>query len=222
MKDCCIVILTHLPKLVGEDEKSFIQVLKVFNNKRDIKLVIPTTISTEYYDKFKETYNFEYLKVNPEWQKSFRSYNEMRCNKDFYYLFLDYKYILTYETDAWVFYDNLDYFISLDYDYYGSPWPHFNHIIGNSGFCLQKVSKMIDITSKYSFKFNRFNTEGICDTWLCLHHGNDMNICDLENACNFSIENMCDYYKQFIKDIPMGLHGKMTYRYRYNPELIKQ
>lgn len=61
---------------------------------------------------------------------------------------------------------------------------------------------MIDITSKDS------NISGINeDGWFCLRHSNEMNICDLKTACNFSMESMGDGYLDMIDTVPMGLHG---------------
>jgi len=79
----------------------------------------------------------------------------------FYEPFLDYEYILIYHTDAFVFYDALEYFCSLGYDYIGAPWsawfPWFRKIardklepagisrVGNGGFCLRKVKAFYDL-----------------------------------------------------------------------------
>lgn len=198
-KDVCVVILTHLDKLSGDDEKSFLRALKIFT-KRDIKLVLPNSVNKSYYEQFKE--DVEIVCVNDEWMSSYKNYNRMCCNKDFYNLFSDYDYILIYQTDCWVFEDKLDEFISLGYNWYGAAWPHEGNKVGNGGFCLRKVQKMIDITSKYS------NDEGINeDMWFCLNHGNEMKICDLKTACNFSLENIGNGYLRMIDTEPMGLHG---------------
>lgn len=117
--NCCIVFITHKSSLEGYELKSFEQCLNVFNGKRDIKLVIPDNISTAFYDKYSD--KFEYCKVNHEWLSSYKAYNKTCCTKEFYELFKDYEYMLKYEADAWVFEDRLDEFIELGYDYYGAP-----------------------------------------------------------------------------------------------------
>ena len=52
MKNCCVVITTHKEKLGENEEKSFLRALEVFKGK-DIKLIIPNNISTEYFNTFK-------------------------------------------------------------------------------------------------------------------------------------------------------------------------
>ena len=202
MNKCCIVIPSYKEKLEVNEEKSFKQCLNVFNEKRDIKLLIPNNISTEYYDEFR----IGYMKVSPQWMNSIKSYNKMCCNQEFYELFKDYDYILIYQTDCWVFEDKLDYFMKLDYDYYGAPWPIYNDQVGNGGFSLRKVSKMIELTSKFTYD-GKFNEDG----WFCLTHKNDLNICDLDNACNFSMEIIDNKYLPKIKTFPMGLHSSRVY-----------
>jgi len=136
-------------------------------------------------------------------------------------LFGKYDYILIYQTDCWVFEDNLDYFVELEYDWYGAPWyqPHIGltNVVGNGGFSLRKISKMIEITETH--KNDRINENE--DTWFCRTHGNEMNICPLDIACNFSLEVMTEQYKTLVKDHPMGLHGKFLIEYWNRPEKFK-
>lgn len=202
---CCIVVITHKEALDGNDEKSFIKALDTFKN-RDIVLIIPDNISTDYYDEIKKKYNFNYTKVDKTWLDSNKSYNKMCCTKEFYKLFKDYDYILLYQTDCWVFEDKLDELMELGYDYYGAPWPHHHDIIGNGGFSLRKVNKMLELTSKYEYN-PKDSLLGNEDAWFCLTHKDEINTCDLDTACNFSIEIPTRNYLSRIKTHPMGLHG---------------
>lgn len=200
-KKCCIAFITHKSSLEGYELKSFEQCLNVFNGKRDIKLVIPDNISTAFYDKYSD--KFEYYKVNHEWLNSYKAYNKTCCTKEFYELFKDYEYMLKYEADAWVFEDRLDEFIALGYDYYGAPWPQYGYTVGNSGLTLRKVEKMIEITEKYSN--NQCINE---DWWFCHIYGNEINICSWKMAVNFSLETISNELLNSIHNIPMGFHGK--------------
>ncbi len=49
-------------------------------------------------------------------------YNSLMLSPEFYKRFLDSKYILIYQLDAFVFRDELTYWCSLNYDYIGAPW----------------------------------------------------------------------------------------------------
>lgn len=195
---CCIVIPTYKYRLEGNDEKSFLRALKVFKN-RDIKLVIPNSISTEYYDK----YEVEYVKVDPSWMSDIKAYNRMCTNSEFYKLFKDYDYMLIYQTDCWAYEDRLDEFMRLNYEYYGAPWPQYKNLVGNGGFSLRAVGKMIELTEKHKYD-GRFNEDG----WFCLTHRNELDICPFDIACNFSMELVTKNILRTIKTAPMGLHGK--------------
>lgn len=204
MYNCCILITTHKKELEGNDEKSLKQAIKIFGGKRHIKLVIPDNIDESYYNQYKNV--IEIIKVENRWMSSTKEYNAMFCQNWFWQLFKDYNYVLTYQTDCWVFDDNLNYFMSLGYDYYGAPWPHHRDMIGNGGFSLRKVSKMLEMTNKY--EYNRDSLLGNEDTWFCQTHGNELNKCDLYTACNFSMEIVTRHYMRMIIRYPMGLHGK--------------
>lgn len=205
MKRCCVVIITHKEKLEGADEKSFIQALKVFNGKKDIKVVLPDNISYDYFEKFKNIYNFEIIKVDNQWLKTYEAYNKMCVTKEFYELFSDYEYTLTYETDAWVYEDRLDEFIDMGYDYYGAPWPQYGYKVGNGGLSLRKTSKMIEIIEKYGKGYNGKPNE---DGWFCILHKSAINTCDWKVGINFSLETPSYKLFQALNGLPMGLHGK--------------
>lgn len=207
MNNVCIIIATHKEILEKDEERSFVRALDVFKN-RDIKLVLPDDISKVYYEQYKDkNYNFEYVTVKKEWMKDSKSYNKMCCLKEFWESFQSYDYALIYQTDCWVYEDRLDEFMELGYDWYGAPWPHLGDKVGNGGFSLRKVSKMIEITDVDSNE----NAEAE-DTWFCLGHKDKLKVCDLETACNFSMEAMSPKYFSMTKTIPMGLHGKFVKR----------
>lgn len=199
---CCITFITHKSKLEGYEEKSLKQCIKIFGGNRTIKLVLPKSISTEYYDEYLD--KVEILKVKDEWLDSLNSYNYMSCDKNFWELFSEYNYVLIYQTDCWVFEDKLDHFIDMGYDWYGAPWPFWKNEVGNSGLCLRKVSKMLEITEKYTYRKGSMHD----DVWFCRIHKKDMNICPWEIAVNFSLETVSNALLEAIKTIPMGFHGK--------------
>lgn len=207
-KKCCVAIISYKEKLIGTDEQSFEQALKVFNGKRDIKIIFPNNLSYDYYQKYREKYSFEIVKVKHEWMDNYQAHNMMCTDKKFYELFKDYDYVLKYETDAWVFEDRLDEFIKLGYDWYGAPWPIYNNQVGNGDLSLRKVDKMIELTTKYTYN-GRINEDG----WFCLTHKKDLNICDLDNACNFSMEIISPDYLPKIKTYPMGLHSSRVFQF---------
>lgn len=200
-KKCCVVIITHKERLDGDEDLSFNQMIKVFGEKRHITVVIPDNVSDEYYRQYDK---LSICKVNNKWLSSYKEYNAMCCNKDFYNMFIDYEYVLICQTDCWAFEDRLDYYIDMGYDWYGAPWPFWRNEVGNGGLSLRKIEKMISICS--NFVFNHINMNE--DVWFCKIHKNEMNICPWEIAVNFSLETVSNELLDTIKTIPMGFHGK--------------
>lgn len=204
MNKCCIVIPSYKEKLEGNDKLSFDRCIEIFGKNRPIKVVIPSNISTDFYDSYGSL--IEIVRVDGKNMESVNSYSNMLCNKDFWNLFTDFEYILIYQTDCWVFEDKLDYFIEMGYDWYGAPWPFWNNQVGNGGLSLRKVSKMIEIVNSYSYDGKiYFKNE---DTWFCKIHGDKMNICPYEIAVNFSLERVSVNLLEKIETKPMGFHGK--------------
>ena len=99
--------------------------------------------------------NFSYLEPQdliaqfpPQFFQSTQTYTQLLLSPKFYEAFLSFDYILIYQLDAFVFYDALDFFCSLGYDYIGAPvayhsWCGVNTKkiprVGNGGFSLRKV-----------------------------------------------------------------------------------
>lgn len=208
-KKCIIAFITHKEELEGLEEKAFIQCLKIFSPKRDIKLLLPEHISKDYYNGFQEKYLFEIIELDDIWFKDYQQYNSMCTKEWFYKLFEGYEYMMIYHTDSWVYEDRLDEFIELGYDWYGAPWPHIGNNVGNGGFCLRKISKMIEFVKKHDFEETKYHPiYQYEDIWFILKYKGEIISCDFSNACNFSIEQPpSSFYLQQIKTYPMGFHG---------------
>ena len=103
--------------------------------------------------------------------KGKKGYNQLMLSSEFYERFSDTEYILIYQTDAYIFRDDLKYWCDLSYDYIGAPWidkkrnpialffhrrklkekPYLKDIlykVGNGGFSLRKSAPFIEITRK--------------------------------------------------------------------------
>lgn len=82
---------------------------------------------------------------------SVKSYSHFCLEPEFYERFADYDYMLLYQTDAFVFRDELLDWCGRGYDYIGAPWPRFfvrtlpvryRSRVGNGGFSLRKIAAM--------------------------------------------------------------------------------
>ena len=103
--------------------------------------------------------------------KGISGYNRLMLSSQFYNRFKEWKYIFIYQTDAWVFCDELEEWCNKNYDYIGAPWipkkkyslnyyrlyvaiktiycklfsqPNYNKLyfnVGNGGVSLRKTQK---------------------------------------------------------------------------------
>lgn len=84
-------------------------------------------------------------------------YNKLLLSEEFYRSFIIYKHILVYQTDAYIFRDELATWCHAGYDYIGAPWfdswrkcdPAAKIVgVGNGGFSLRNVSKALSILKR--------------------------------------------------------------------------
>ena len=150
-EECCVVVPVHKKNPIFFEQASFIQCVRTLGGKRDICLVAPFDLDLGEYERLCPGYKFKVRRLSKEFFQSIDTYNELCKRKEFYECFKEYEFILVYQLDCWVFDDNLDYFMSLGYDYIGAPWMKVNaeenKVIldgcGNGGFSLRNVDKFI-------------------------------------------------------------------------------
>ena len=110
--------------------------------------------------------NFSYLEPGDltvqfpkEYFQTLRGYNILSMSPIFYEPFLSFDYMLIYQLDAFVFYDALEEFCRLGYDYIGAAWPYYAWTgtrhkktprVGNGGFCLRKVKACHELLTEAS------------------------------------------------------------------------
>lgn len=121
----CIVIpiyqnftaLTELPKLSLKQAASIL-------NKYPIFLVSPKGLDISDYLDFFTAFdsNIEVIQFNHHFFNSVQDYNHLLLSSFFYETFADYPYILIYQTDAWIFKDELEEWCAKGYDYIGAPF----------------------------------------------------------------------------------------------------
>jgi hypothetical protein len=156
-KQVAVVIPVHNEKPTYFEEISIRQCLKVLSNY-PLVFLSRTTLDTSRYEELsmgKEDVSF--LKM--EYRPGVYGFDELMVSSRFYEQFLDYKFILIYHTDSFVFRNELEEWCNKDYDYVGAAiyntdfinmfWTysklrHFlkltkNRYNGNGGFCLRKV-----------------------------------------------------------------------------------
>lgn len=158
---CVVVIPIHSEKPTKNELISFKQCFDILK-KHAIKVMVPKGLNLEVY--LKVVPSFEVVEIKPIWQSSLFMYNKLKLSDFFYNLFKEFDYLLTYELDAFVFKDELDFWCDKNYDYIGAPWflgycePLSNDFIGvgNSGFSLRKISSMRNAIQKIYFEEHKY------------------------------------------------------------------
>lgn len=158
-----ILIPVHKPDITTEESKSLLQCNKILNDT-DKFLVYPAGMAIEAYTQLIPGLILQ--PVASSWLCSLQAYNKMKCDHAFYKLFSNYNFMLTYETDAYVFSDEWSKANVFKYDYIGAPWfekygesGKFKNG-GNSGFSMRNITaclKVLEIRKDLKIKWNKMN-----------------------------------------------------------------
>lgn len=140
----CVVISVYNASPSYYELISFQQCFKVLS-AHAIYIIAPHSLDLSAYQAVIPEFNIIY--VDKKWLSSKLNYNKLKLSQYFYSLFADYTYLLTYELDAFIFKDDLDYWCNKNYDYIGAPWfDAYDEVkgnvlrVGNSGFSLRKIA----------------------------------------------------------------------------------
>ena len=226
-KEVLVVIPVYKEQLSKSEKLSLDQVRRVLKNYQIC------FVSPEKMRHFLSSKNLKAEYFSDDYFKSMYSYSKLLLNPDFYQRFEKYKYILIYQLDAFVFYDKLDYFCSLDYDYIGAPmlmpWiyeilPTSQNVVGNGGFSLRKVSSCIRVTKNKEKIYDISGKKDLFESLEDLFFG----YCGAERSIEFSVpsakiantfsmqDNVFHCYQHLSeKNLPFGCHAWSKNYYFY-------
>ncbi len=211
-----VVIPIYKPELTELEKISFKQAMGVFQ-KYDICFVMPENlkvlINVEEAEIKEEKFPSDYF-------TSVSAYNKLMLDKQFYQRFQNYKYILIYQLDAFVFEDKLEYFCSLGYDYIGAPWlsgyfcykdiEHMVWNVGNGGFSLRKVDSALRLLEKQEDVLGNGKTNE--DIFFSSSAGADFLVAPQSVALQFSVETeVRECIKRNDGKLPFGCHAWHRY-----------
>mgnify|MGYP003583705215 CR=1 FL=1 len=155
--DIIVVIIIHKSDPTNSEIASLIQCHKILKNYR-IDLICPLGLDVEQYKKHVSRLNIN--EIDPKWQSSYRKFNRLKIEPFLYKKYANFKFMLFYELDAWVFQDKLLEWCEKDYDFIGAPWvkdfsdkKKFDGFweVGNGGFSLRKISSHLKALHLFSF-----------------------------------------------------------------------
>lgn len=217
MKKVAIVIPIYKQNLSKFEEISLLQAISVFN-KYDKFFILPKTLQFSF--KVKNILNIIF---EDKWFKSNQTYSGLLMNEEFYKAFTQYKYILIYQLDAFVFEDNLNFFCDLGYDYIGAPWISgliyfwnykYNILhVGNGGFSLRNVDKCMNLIKLRGHLFTEYINE---DIFFSMGNSDIFRVAPIKIALQFSFER--EVKKSFElnqKRLPFGCHAWERYNLKF-------
>lgn len=214
MKQVVVVIPIYREKLKPSEKASLAQVRKILG-KYDICFMAPERMRMFLQE---EGCMVEYWP--DDCFESTRTYSHLLLMDEFYSRFASYEYMLLYQLDAFVFFDRLQEFCLLGYDYIGAPMPHWTGWkrtkVGNGGFSLRNISACLEVTRNKQeiykrtgrgkeFEFAEDKFFGYCG------YDEQINFTtpDAGTALRFAVEyDVMKAYSRLSKDtLPFGCHA---------------
>lgn len=154
-KEICIVIPIYKEALNSFEIQSIEQCIKILSDY-SIHFICPKGLNVIFYKvKFPEINNYCFFDEN--YFKDLKGYNRLMLSDSFYKVFIKYSYMLVYQTDCYVFRDELLDWSIRGYDYIGGVW--FDGFVGdpslgaklwhagNGGLSLRNIKTMIRLLS---------------------------------------------------------------------------
>jgi len=164
-KQVAVVIPIYKKELNRYEVVSLDRCFRVLS-QHQIVIIKPPRLDVSFLKN--DGYEFHVVEFPQEYFESVNSYSRLLLSSFFYERFLEYKYILIYQMDSFVFQDDLLKWCRMDYDYIGAPWlgqtwpmmpttrvekvlyktRFMRHLIkprmvGNGGFSLRKIKSFM-------------------------------------------------------------------------------
>lgn len=140
--------------------------------------------------------------------------------------------MLIYQTDAFVFRDDLNLFCSMDYDYIGAPWPwifarefsmKYKYRVGNGGFSLRRIDAVLkvlrhkkEILQTCPFAKKLLDAEDVFWMYCATLGVESFKVANEVKALTFSTEGFQEKWlaRRTIQTLPFGCHSwSMPARY---------
>lgn len=154
MKKVAIVVQVYKPEVSANEQISLTQVSRVLSSY-PVVLVAPPSMDASAYQRLFGDQLVKVVNFPHRYFSGLNGYNRLLISRLYYQTFVEYEFILIHHTDAFVFRDELDFWMEKNYDNIGAPiyqyddTPNPQHYIctGNGGLCLRKVKTFLELTS---------------------------------------------------------------------------
>jgi hypothetical protein len=224
MKEVVIIVPTYKEFLTETEEVSLNQLIRVLG-EYDIYFICPKRLNAKYLNQFRVK------RFENSYFEGIEGYNRLMMSEVVYSQFSEYRYMLIYQLDAFVFDDRLMEFCDYGYDYIGAPWitgyrttsdEGFRYVnVGNGGFSLRKISACIQVIRKHKEELMTFDKYE--DLFFALKNGNDFNVAPIDIALKFSFEReVRECYKLNHNQLPFGCHAWEKHDFYFWKPIFRQ
>ncbi|MDP5139773.1 MAG: hypothetical protein NWP83_04800 [Spirosomaceae bacterium] len=236
MQQVAVVIPLYKSTFSASEELSLRQVKTVLSNY-PIVFICPDKLNIEAYSAIIPTATVK--RFSDDYFQNVEGYSRLLLSPNFYKSFLNFEYILIYQTDAYVFRDELTEWCSKGYDYIGAPWTErpplvkgkpkvdiqnwFIGKVGNGGFSLRKVKSHYNNTRFFRpiLRFMEKNEDmfwGLFLYWLNPFFKRPK----WQEALHFAIEmNPKNAFELINHQLPFGVHAWEKYDKEFWEEFIR-
>lgn len=154
-----IVVPVYKTELTVSEKASLLQLFRTLSNYPICLFTFKELDLTAYKAALHE-YKYTISYFSKHFFLSITSYNKLLCHPAFYKRFINFKYLLLYQLDAWVFRDELTDWCKAGFDYIGAPWfSGYNNAtaaseflgVGNGGFSLRNIKSHIKALQTFSY-----------------------------------------------------------------------
>lgn len=217
----CVVIPVYKQSIDRSEEMALRQITTVLSH-HDIYLISHQELDLSVYKNI-----FPDIKIELFSKKFFTSihgYSRLCLYPFFYKRFIQYKYMLICQLDAYVFKDDLDHWTARGYDYIGAPWidtekkepkawidlsSWFYNKVGNGGFSLRKIVKFYFLSYfLYPISFLTRKNEDFIWCVLLDKIGMGLKKPKVEEALQFAVESKPSKAFEILKGkLPFGCHA---------------
>jgi hypothetical protein len=122
--DVAVIVPFYTAKLNDNEKKNLVNNLKVLNDRHFI-IVKPQSLKVDLNSilpHLTDQKDIEVSEFDDSYFASVNGYNRLLLSKIFYQRFIQYRYILICQLDAFIFKNDLQRWIEKGYDYVGAPW----------------------------------------------------------------------------------------------------
>ena len=119
-----VIVPIYTAELTANEKKNLINNLNILDDRQFI-IVKPRSLKFDlnnFLSAFSKQKNIEVSDFDDNYFTSVNGYNKLLLSKIFYQRFVQYKYILICQLDAFIFTNDLQKWINKGYDYLGAPW----------------------------------------------------------------------------------------------------